>query len=120
MEEGMADRHAVALAVPADHVLELEQEGLAFAVPVFRGAVLDAVVTVGMDASTLVTLLQAPDSVRAFAAWVRGRCARSGNSIELTARRGDLRMHLMVDGDIDVSVVAAFLEGAFKDPDSGL
>ena len=113
------DRAEVAVvAVPFDSVSELESAGLAFPLPVFRGAVLDAVVTVGMDSAALVTLLQAPDSVRAFAAWVRDRCVRSSDSIELSARRGGRRVRLKVDGDIDVSVVTDFLVAAFADHDS--
>jgi hypothetical protein len=111
------NEQAMRIAVPTDAVLELECEGLAFALPVFRGAVLDPVVTVGMDAAALVTLLQAPDSIRAFATWVRGRCARRGDSIELSARRGDVRVHLTVDGDIDMDVVANFLRAAFAEHD---
>lgn len=105
------------IAVPSDAVLDLEGEGLAVALPVLRGAVLDAIVTVGMDAAALVTLLQAPDSIRAFATWVRDRCARRGDSIELSARRGDLRVHLTVDGDIDIDAVTKFLTAAFADHD---
>src|SRR5215831_14179333 len=77
------DRNSVIVAVPLDAVGELEREGLASPLPVFRGAAIDAVVTVGMDSAALVTLLQAPDSVRAFAAWIRDRCSRSGDSTEL-------------------------------------
>jgi hypothetical protein len=106
---------AMIVAVPANAARELEREGLAFPLSVFRGAVLDAGVTVGMDAAALVTLMQAPDSIRAFAAWVRDRCGRSGDSIELKARRGDRSVHLTVDGDIDINVVAAFLAAAFAD-----
>lgn len=108
----------VIVAVPLDAVRELEREGLALPLPVFRGTVLDAVVTVGMDSAALVTLLQAPDSVRGFAAWVRDRCRRSGSSIELSAKRGGRRVHLTVDGDIDVRLVADFLVAAFGDHDS--
>jgi hypothetical protein len=108
---------AMIVAVPVDAALELERDKLAYPLPVLRGAVLDAAVTVGMDAAALVTLLQAPDSIRAFAAWVRARCLRSGNSIELRARRGHRRIHLTVDGDIDVEVVAEFLSAAFADQD---
>ncbi len=68
-----------------------------------------------MDASALVTLLQAPDAVRAFAAWVRGWSAGSGDSIELSVRREDRRVRLTVDGDVDVSVVAGFLASAFAE-----
>lgn len=113
--EDKADRTAVIVAVPVDAVGELEREGLALPLPVLRGTVLDAVVIVGTDAAALVTLLQAPDSVRAFAAWVRDRCARSGDSIEIRARRGDRRLHLIVEGDIDVNVVTDFVIAAFAD-----
>ena len=104
-----ANAEAMIVAVPFDTVSELESQGLAFRLPVFRGAVLDAVVTLGTDAATLVSLLQAPDAIRAFAAWVRDRCSRTGDSIELTARSGDRLIHLKVDGRIDARVVADFL-----------
>lgn len=106
------------IAVPTDTVPELECAGLALALPIFRGAVLDAVATFGTDAAALVTLLQTPDSIRAFATWARDRCAKRGDSIELSARRGDLRVHLTVDGGIDIDVVADFLAAAFADRDS--
>jgi hypothetical protein len=112
-----ADEQAMIVMVPVDAVRELEREELAFALPVLRGTVLDALVMVGMDAAALVTLLQAPDSIRAFATWVRDRCARHGDSIELRARRGDRQVRLTVDGDIDVEVVADFLAAAFADHD---
>jgi hypothetical protein len=115
----MEDRaETVIVAVPSDAVGELEGEGLALPVPVFRGPVLDAVVLVGMDSATLVTLLQAPDSIRAFAAWVRDRCVRSGGSIELSAKRGRRRVHLTVHGDVDIRVVADFLAAVFADHNS--
>jgi hypothetical protein len=113
--EDRSDRHAVIVAVPADGVLELERTGLAFPLPIFRGAALDAVVTIGTGASVLVTLLQAPESVRSFAAWVRDRCARSSDSIELKATRGGLQVRLTVVGDIDINVIADFLVAAFED-----
>jgi hypothetical protein len=108
----------VVVAVPVDAVGELERKGLAFPLPTLRGSVLDAVVMIGMDSAALVTLLQAPDSVRAFAAWVRDRCARSGDSIEVSARRGGREVRLKVDGAIDVDVVANFLVAALADHDS--
>ena len=109
------EQQAVIIAVPGDAVTELEAQELAYPLPVLRGSVIDAVVTVGMDSAALVTLLQAPDSIRAFAAWIRGRCTRSGDSIELSAQRGDRRIHLTVDGDIAIDAVADFLAAAFSD-----
>jgi hypothetical protein len=105
----------VIIAVPADAARELEHQELARRLPVVRGAVFDSLVSVGTDAAVLVTLLQAPGSVRAFAAWLRSRSARSEDSIELTAKLGDRRAHLTITGDIDISVVTEFLDAAFGD-----
>lgn len=115
----MSDRAEVMIvAVPFDAVRELESEELAFPLPVLRGTALDAVVTVGTDAATLVSLLQAPDAIKAFAAWVRERCTRSGDSIELSARSGDRKIHLRVDGRIDVGLVADFFTAAMQSDDT--
>jgi hypothetical protein len=111
----MSESETLIVAVPVDAVRELESGGLALSVPVFRGAALDAVVAVGTDAATLVSLLQAPDAIRAFASWVHGWCERSGDSIEISARSGDLRVHLKVDGHTDVTVVADFIVSVLKD-----
>lgn len=105
---------AMIVAVPFDAVSELETDGLAFPVRIFRGAALEAAVTVGTDAAALVSLLQAPDAVRAFAVWVRTRCRRSGELIELSARSGHRRIHLKVDGHIDPKVIADFLMAAME------
>jgi hypothetical protein len=117
--EYMEDKaDTVIITVPFDAVRELEHEGLAFHLPVFRGAALEAVVSVGMDSAALVTLLQAPDSVRAFAAWIRHWSASSGDSIVISAKRGGRQVHLKADGNIDVHVVANFLVAAFEDHES--
>lgn len=109
------DPYPITIAVPADAVPELERQNLAFPAPVLRGAILDAVVTVGMDSAALVTLLQTPDSVLAFAKWVRSRCRRSRSTIQLTAKCGHRQLRMTVDGDIDINVVADFLKAAFAD-----
>ena len=103
------------VAVPGNSVSELESRGLAFPVSVFRGATLDAIVTVGTDAATLVTLLQAPDAIRAFADWIRGRCQRRGDSIELSIQSGGKRLYLKVDSHIDVAAIADFIALALQD-----
>ncbi len=105
------------ISVPSDAVDELELQELAFPLPILRGTVLEAVVTVGMDSAALVTLLQTPDAIRSFATWLRKRCRRAGNSIELTAKRGDKQVKMTVDGDVDVRLVANFLAAAFADDD---
>jgi hypothetical protein len=105
------------VAVPFNAVADLESKRLASRVPVYRGAVIEAVAAVGADAATLVSLLQAPDAIRAFAAWIRDRCSRSGDSFELIARSGDRRVHLKVDGHVDVRTIADFLTAALKDKD---
>ena len=111
----MTEQHTVIVAVPPDAVPELQREGLARPLTVFRGPALDAAVTVGTDAAVLVTLLQAPDSIRALAAWVRSRWARSGTSIEVSVKCGNRRVHLVVDGDVDIQSVADFLTAALKE-----
>ena len=100
------------VGVPPDVVDELKSEGLASPLPVLRGTGLEAVVTLGMDSATLVTLLQAPDSIQAFARWICGRCRRADNTIDINAKRGSRRLHLRVDGDMDVDIVADFLAAA--------
>jgi hypothetical protein len=104
------------VAVPFEALDELEQHGLASSLPVFRGTAVEAVISVGIDSAALVTLLQAPDSIRAFATWLRARCSRSRNTIDIVAKRGDRRMHLTVDGDIDIGIIADFIAAAFEDP----
>jgi hypothetical protein len=113
----MGKSGSVVVAVPADVVSELEREGLATRAPVRRGPILDTIVTVGADSATLVTLLQAPDSVRAFARWVHRRSERSGESIEVSIRREGQQVHLVVEGNVDVGTVANFLATAFPNPD---
>ena len=106
---------AAIVAVPFEMVDELECEGLASSVPVFRGAVIEAAITVGTDSAALVTLMQAPESLRAFATWIRRRCARSSDTIDISAKHGDRRMHLTIDGNIDIGLVADFLAAVFED-----
>jgi hypothetical protein len=103
------------VAVPLDMVEELEGNGLASPLPIFRGAVVEVLVTIGMDSAMLVTLLQTPESVRAFATYIRARCTRTGNTIQISAKRGNKQVHITVDGDIDVAIVADFLTAAFAD-----
>jgi hypothetical protein len=113
----VSETQVVIVAVPVDAVGELESGRLAFPVPVFRGSTLDALVTVGTDAAALVSLLQAPDAIHAFATWIRGRYKQPGDSIELSARCGDRRVYLKVDGHIDTSVVTDFINSALKGED---
>jgi hypothetical protein len=109
------DGIAAIIAVPFDAMDELEREGLASRLAVFRGSGIEALVTVGMDSAALVTLLQAPDSIRSFAAWIHARFVRSGEAINISAKRGNRQIHLTVDGDIDVRAVADFLAAALAD-----
>lgn len=102
------------IAVPEDAIDELVEAGLVRELPTLRGPVFDAVVTVGMDSAALVTLLQAPDAVRAFAAWLVARVRRRTDSITITANRGGRSLRLEVDGDIPVEAVTDFLLAAFR------
>jgi hypothetical protein len=113
--DSVNESRTVVVAVPVDAVADLKSQGLAFPLPAVRGAVIEAVMTVGTDAAMLVSLLQAPDAIRSFAAWVRGRYTQSGNSIELSAQSGDRRVHLRVDGNVDIGVVADFLKAAMDE-----
>jgi hypothetical protein len=102
----------ILVAVPEDGVDELVSAGLVKVIPTIRGAVLDAVVTVGSDAAVLVTLLQAPQTIREFAGWVVARCHRRKTTLVITARRGEQHLELRVDGDIPVEAVTRFLVDA--------
>lgn len=103
---------AVVIAVPDDDVDELVAAGLVVEIPTLRGPILDAVVTVGTSAATLVTLMQAPDTVRAFAAWLTGRAGQRGDGMTLTGRRGDRTVRMEIDGDVPAEAV---LRAVFRD-----
>ena len=81
---------------------------MAVRLPVMRGAALGSLVTVGTDAATLVSLLQAPDAIKEFALWVRSRSVKNEESIKLSAKSGDRRILLKVDGRIEADVIAEF------------
>jgi hypothetical protein len=107
----------VKIMVPRDAVAELELAGIATRQPAMRGPELDALVTVGTDSAALVTLLQAPDAVRAFAAWICGRRKKFGDSIEVSARRDGRSVHLVVDGGIEIEAVTEFLAKVLGEPE---
>jgi hypothetical protein len=107
------DQNTIIIAVPFDAVDDLENQGLACPLPVLRGAGIQALVSLGMDSAAFVTLLQAPEAIRAFAAWIRARCTRANTTIDISVKQGDRRIHLTADGNIDIGIVAAFLEAAF-------
>lgn len=100
------------VAVPDDAVDELVGNGLASEIPTLRGPVLDAVLTVGVDSAALVTLLQTPDTLRTFAAWVRQRATAHRDEIRISARREGRVVELQVRGDVPVDTVATFLSDA--------
>jgi hypothetical protein len=118
MAHQVDEENVLIAAVPLAAVDELEFHGIAAALPVYRGTAMEALVTIGMDSATLVTLLQAPDSIRAFASWIRDRCVRDGTRIEVIAKQGSRRLRLTVDGEVDIGVVADFIAAAFADPHS--
>ena len=114
MEEITEPRRAI-VAVSSDAAAELERAGLADRLPAFRG--LEAVFAVGADAATLITLLQTPDAIRAFAAWIRARCARTGTSVDITIRRDSRTIHVQGNG-VSIESVADFISAAFKEDDA--
>jgi len=111
MNQAIRPRNTV-IAVPADVVEDLERKRIAARLPVFRGAALDAVLTIGTDAGVLVTLLQAPDAVQTFSAWIRDLCHRSDDSLVITARLGGRRVSVRTDRGIDPSIVTDFVAAA--------
>jgi hypothetical protein len=64
-------------------------------------------------------LLQAPDSIRAFASWLVERCRRKNDRITLTGGRGDRRVRLTIDGDVPIAAVSDFLASAFQEDAPG-
>jgi hypothetical protein len=112
MTEPATARRAI-VAVPEDAVAELEELDLARPVFAFRGPALDAAVAIGTDAAALVTLLQAPEAIRGFAAWIRARCERTGDAIEVVARHGDVKVRLRVTGEVSPQVIFDFLTEIF-------
>lgn len=107
---------AVVIAVPEDTVDDLVDAGLVRDLPTLRGPVFDAVVTVGMDSAALVTLMQTPDAVRAFAAWLTERVRRRKDTITIAGNRNGRSLRLEVDGDVPVEAISDFLLAAFRIP----
>jgi hypothetical protein len=111
------DAPATFVAVPKALAKELIGSGLALRVPDFRGAVLDAVIVVGTDAGTVITLMQAPDAVSRLAAWLRDHVSRHQDSIKVEARRGDRTLTLRVDGQVPIDAITDFIAAALADRD---
>ena len=105
---------AVLIAVPDDAIDELVEADLVGELPTLRGPVFDVVVTVGMDSAAIVTLMQTPDAIRAFAAWVSGRVRRKKDGISITANRGGRSLVLDVNSEVPVEAVTDFLLAALS------
>jgi hypothetical protein len=105
------------VTVPKALADDLVGRGLAARVPNFRGAVLDAVVVIGADAGTVVTLMQAPDAVRRLAAWLRDHVSRNEDTIKVEARRGGRSLTLRVDGSVPIDTITDFIADALADRD---
>jgi hypothetical protein len=105
------------VAVPQDLADDLLGSGLAGRVPVFRGAVLDAVIIAGTDAGTVVTLMQAPDTIRRFAGWLREHAGRHEDGIKVEVRRGGRSLTLRVDGAVPIQTITDFIADALADDD---
>jgi hypothetical protein len=111
------DVPAALVAVPQDLADDLLGSGLAGRVPVFRGAVLDAVIIAGTDAGTVVTLMQAPDTIRRFAGWLREHAGRHEDGIKVEVRRGGRSLTLRVDGAVPIQTITDFIADALADDD---
>jgi len=102
----------VLIAVPEDTVDELVSADLVRELPTLRGPVFDAVVTVGMDSAALVTLMQAPDAIRAFATWLTEWVRGKQDGITITANHDGRSLHLEVKGSVPIEAVSDFLTAA--------
>jgi hypothetical protein len=108
----------VVVAVPEEVLDELLERALVRPIPRVRGPLIDAAVVIGSDAAVLVTLLQAPDTVRSFASWLVDRVRKKGDMLTIKAKQGERLLVLRIDGEVDMDAVARFLEGAFRESPS--
>ena len=114
---GSSDAAAALIAVPESALDELLSAGLVAEVPTLRGPVFDAVLTVGSDAAVLVSLLQAPDTIKSFSRWVKGYAAKEQSEVTVRGRSGGTEVELRVtaDGDLPADAVAEFIRSALSD-----
>jgi hypothetical protein len=106
---------AALLAVTADMADDLQRTGLAAPLPTLRGAVIDAAIMMGTNAATIVTLMQTPDSIRAFAGWLHDRFSRHGDSIKIQGRHHGISVTLQVDGSVPVETITEFITEVLRD-----
>lgn len=116
-ETSPAPPHLVVISVPQDSVDELVQSGLAARAPILRGELIEAVIAVGVDSAALVTLLQTPQTIQAFATWIRARVIQKEERITIRGNRGNRALRVDVDGDVPVEAIARFLREALGDED---
>ena len=109
------DVPAALVAVTGDMADELQRIGLAEPLPTLRGAAIDAAVMVGTDAATIVTLMQTPEAIRAFAGWLHDRFSRRGDSIKIQGRRHGITVTLQVDGSVPVEIITGFIADVLSD-----
>ncbi|HAM21919.1 MAG TPA: hypothetical protein DCQ04_06540 [Actinobacteria bacterium] len=103
------------IAIPLDSAEELFEACLVSEIPAVRGLALEAVVSVAVNSSvTLVTLMQAPESIRSFSAWVVNRSHRSSETIRISGRRNGRAIDLEVNGDVPIEAVTEFLRAALE------
>lgn len=112
------DVTAALVAVTGDMADDLQRTGLAEPLSILRGTVVDAAIMVGTDAATIVTLMQAPDAIRAFAGWLRDRCSRRGDSIKVQGRRHGVTVTLKVDGSVPIERITEFIADVLSDHQS--
>jgi hypothetical protein len=103
------------IAVPDDAVDELIEDGLVEEMLASRGPIVEAVIEVGVDSAALVTIIQATDSIRRFAAWLIGRARARGDSVIVTGNRSGRQVELRVTGDAPIDAVSNFLSTVFRD-----
>jgi hypothetical protein len=106
---------AALVAITGDMVDELHRAGLVTPLPTLRGAAIDVAIMVGTDAATIVTLIQTPEAVRAFAGWLHDRFSRRGDSIKIEGRRHGISVTLQVDGSVPVETITGFIADVLSD-----
>jgi hypothetical protein len=109
------DAPAALVAVTGDMADDLNRTGLAEPLPTLRGAVIAAAIVVGTDAATIVTLMQTPEAIRAFAGWLHDRFSRRGDGIKIQGRRHGITVTLQVDGSVPVEIITGFIAEVLSD-----
>ena len=115
MDESDDRPRAALIAVPDDLVDELVERNLVGELPVMRYSAVDAVLTVGSSALTVVTLLRDPLRIAAFARWLLANAAERRTTLTVTANGDGTRTVLQVVGETSAETITAFVTSAIRE-----